>query len=232
MKKFLILGILLSLQLCLNAQDVIVKKDAKTIVCKVLEISDSEVKYKMWANLEGPTYILKTSEISAINFSNGTSQSFENKTEQDAFYNKTEKPIHVVSQDIANRNDLEKKKVKANATTNTHIGNTIDAIGAIGGGLVAGVAMAGFMSNGNHSDGAKVILPIFIGAIGGFTGWFIAHTFNPFHDRASVLEDVYSINTTHIYQHQVTPNRYINLDVISDNKGDKNTIGVGYSYYF
>lgn len=216
----------------MNAQDVIVKRDAKTIVCKVLEISDSEVKYKTWANLEGPTYILKTSEISVINFSNGTSQTFNNETKQDTFYNTTANPIHIASQDIANRNDLEKKKVKANATTNKQIGSAIDAIGTISGGLIAGIAMVNFMSNGHHSDSAKVILPIFIGAVGGFAGWAITHNLNPFHERAAVLEDVYSINTTHVYQHQITPNRYINLDVINDNKSNKNTFGIGYSYYF
>ena len=48
--------------LCLSAQDVIVKRDGSTILSKVLEVNKTDIKYKKFSNLNGPTY---TIEISA-----------------------------------------------------------------------------------------------------------------------------------------------------------------------
>lgn len=41
-----------------SAQDVIVKKNGSTILCKILEVGTSEVKYKKHSNPKGPTYII------------------------------------------------------------------------------------------------------------------------------------------------------------------------------
>ena len=55
----------------LCAQDIIVTKDAQKIEAKILEVSKSEIKYKDKDNLNGPTFILETAEISSIIYSNG-----------------------------------------------------------------------------------------------------------------------------------------------------------------
>jgi len=71
-RKQLLMLLLLSLSFgAMMAQDVIVKKDGSTILVKVEEISTSEIKYKKWSNLEGPTYSVNKSEISRINYQNG-----------------------------------------------------------------------------------------------------------------------------------------------------------------
>ena len=53
------------------AQDIIVTNDAQKIEAKILEVSKTEIKYKEKSNLNGPTYILETKEISSIIYSNG-----------------------------------------------------------------------------------------------------------------------------------------------------------------
>lgn len=53
------------------AQDVIVKKDGSTIVCRVVEVNQTEVVYKRWSNLEGPNYVMNLADVSAINYENG-----------------------------------------------------------------------------------------------------------------------------------------------------------------
>ena len=53
------------------AQDIIVTKDALKIEAKILEVSKSEIKYKKTSNMDGPTFVLSTDEISTIIYSNG-----------------------------------------------------------------------------------------------------------------------------------------------------------------
>ena len=53
------------------AQDVIVKKDGSTIVCRVLEFTESEIIYKKWSDLKGSNYVMDKSLASAINYENG-----------------------------------------------------------------------------------------------------------------------------------------------------------------
>ena len=62
------------------SQDVILKKDNTTILSKVLEINNSEIKYKKWSNQEGPTYSISRTEVAKINYENGEVESFSNST--------------------------------------------------------------------------------------------------------------------------------------------------------
>lgn len=61
-----------------KAQDVIVKKDSSTILSKVTKIGETEIEYKKWSNLDGPTYVINASEVISINFENGEVEKFEN----------------------------------------------------------------------------------------------------------------------------------------------------------
>jgi hypothetical protein len=76
MKKLLLLIVLFCASLTIMAQDVIVKKDGSTILSKVLEIGETEIKYKKWSNQDGPTYTIHQSEILRINYQNGETDSF------------------------------------------------------------------------------------------------------------------------------------------------------------
>lgn len=71
MKKHLLLIVLFCASLMSVAQDVIVKKDGTTIQSKVLEISETEIKYKKWSNQEGPLYSIRRSLVDSINYQNG-----------------------------------------------------------------------------------------------------------------------------------------------------------------
>ena len=54
-----------------SAQDVIVKKDGSTIVCRVVELTDTEITYKKWSDLNGSNYVMERSAASAINYETG-----------------------------------------------------------------------------------------------------------------------------------------------------------------
>jgi len=54
------------------AQDVITLKSGEEIKAKVTEISSSEIKYKRFDNLDGPTIVIEKVKVFAINYENGT----------------------------------------------------------------------------------------------------------------------------------------------------------------
>ena len=65
--------------MCSNgfAQDVIVKKDGSTILSKILEVNTSDIKYKKYSNLDGPTYTILKAELLSINYKNGEKDMFD-----------------------------------------------------------------------------------------------------------------------------------------------------------
>ena len=65
------------------AQDVIVKKDGSTILSNVLEINETNIRYKRFSNQGGPIYTINKSEIMSINYENGEKDDFSGKRKCD-----------------------------------------------------------------------------------------------------------------------------------------------------
>lgn len=83
MRKFLTVCLCsLFVSISLFAQDIIVTNDARKIEAKILEVSKTEIKYKDKNNLNGPTFILETKEISSIIYSNGQVKVYNNEIAQ------------------------------------------------------------------------------------------------------------------------------------------------------
>lgn len=57
-------------------QDTIVKLNSMAIPAKITEITPSEIKYKKFNFLDGPTYVENKSEVQYIRFSNGLKEVF------------------------------------------------------------------------------------------------------------------------------------------------------------
>lgn len=62
-------------------QDQLFKKDNSKINVKVLEISETEIKYKQFNYLDGPTYIVAKKDVAMIIYQNGSHEVFNNKAE-------------------------------------------------------------------------------------------------------------------------------------------------------
>lgn len=83
MRKIFILLSFVSLNV--SAQDVIVKKDGSTILSKVIEVNQKDIRYKKHSNQNGPTYTIDKSEIMTINYENGEKDDFaSDKGQNDA----------------------------------------------------------------------------------------------------------------------------------------------------
>jgi hypothetical protein len=88
-----------------SAQDIIIKKNGDDIKAKVLEITQTEIKYKRFDNLEGPTIIIPIKGILMITYQNGTKETFEDR-DQDEVVPVAKKK----AEESESRNDLEKAK--------------------------------------------------------------------------------------------------------------------------
>jgi hypothetical protein len=63
----------------INAQDLMTLKNGDEVKAKVIEINESEIKYKNFENQEGPTRILLKSEVFSIKYQNGTKDIFNDE---------------------------------------------------------------------------------------------------------------------------------------------------------
>ena len=71
---------MLAMSMNLYAQDVIVKKDGSTILSKILEVGTTDIKYKRFSNINGPTYTINVADILSVNYENGEKETFDNIT--------------------------------------------------------------------------------------------------------------------------------------------------------
>jgi len=76
MKPFLIFTVVfLFVGICsVTAQDIIILKDGNTIAAKVSEISTTEIRYKRFDNLDGPTIVIPADRVLSIRYQNGTQE--------------------------------------------------------------------------------------------------------------------------------------------------------------
>ncbi len=64
------------------AQDKIYKKTGEVLEAKVTEIGNSEIRYKAFANLNGPNYVVNKQDVIKIIYENGKVETFENVTKE------------------------------------------------------------------------------------------------------------------------------------------------------
>ena len=73
-RAFLTLCLLLGISACMNAQDLVYTISGNKFLAKVTEINTADVKYKDFANPDGPTYVISKREVVLIRFSDGSVQ--------------------------------------------------------------------------------------------------------------------------------------------------------------
>ena len=81
MKKiFLSVLCMLGFTFFMQAQDLITTKDGSDILAKILEVTQSEIKYKKINNLDGPTFTIDKSDILIVRYENGENEVFNTST--------------------------------------------------------------------------------------------------------------------------------------------------------
>lgn len=82
MKRVLILFVCLLIGGITSAQDIITKNDGTDIQAKVMEVGQSQISYKKYSNLNGPTYTLSLSDILMITYENGEREMYNTAAEK------------------------------------------------------------------------------------------------------------------------------------------------------
>ena len=228
------------------AQDVIVKKDGSTIVSKVLEITSTEVKYKKYNNLNGPTYSLIKTDIQVINYENGTKEMFDSvqtptSQQSSTTFSPTVGTMITGEQGMSDSDLLRlvdkpkdlKAKCKKIRIAGWTIGGTLVAGGII---LICLVIPTttnpmGWKSNDilDKDEGLGAGLPLIGIGIATTTACLIrAHNI-----EKKAKEQVYS---TPIFQHDFTFTNGTTLstgmDMLNDNRLHTQTLGLGLRYNF
>ncbi len=70
-RSSLILFIVLASALSAGAQDLITKVTGEEVWAKVIEVSGQTIRYKLWENMNGPTYTMQKSRIYSVVYENG-----------------------------------------------------------------------------------------------------------------------------------------------------------------
>lgn len=76
MKVFTIISLFGLSVTVVHSQDMLTTRAGATYPVKVLEINDSAVCFKMYANQDGPTYRIGRRNVTSIQYANGTSEQF------------------------------------------------------------------------------------------------------------------------------------------------------------
>ncbi len=77
MKTFSIIAFLFA-GFCSQAQDTLYTVSGQKIPAKVVEINQSEIKYKKASNLDGPVYVIDKTDVALIEYKNGSKELYGN----------------------------------------------------------------------------------------------------------------------------------------------------------
>lgn len=228
--KQLFLVLLLLCTVSVSAQDVIVKKDGSTIVCRVVELTESEIVYKKWGNLNGSSYVMERSAALAINYQNGKKV---NLSEATNLY----KPSNQ-NDGVQNFNDRALLKLdaeekfgsnnKGNYTLRWVGGAALAVLGVVctGSGIYEGFISS---HHGSRED-IDVVLELGIGIPSLAASFFLLKSAIKHQKQLKELRGL------SLYQHDFKFNNSSSLsagvDMITDPNIGSNTLGLGLHYNF
>lgn len=225
MKKIILTFIICSLSAAIYAQDIIVYANGNTITAKILEISDTQIKYKNYNNLNGPTYVIDKAGVLGINYANGANERFANETPTTPVQTTPSMIVqdtnvaandNMLLKQYANYGNYAKKAKKWNTA-----GWTCLAVGLILGGAQA--------ATGEHSN--DKCLGAFIAGAGVISGSICF-----LKSYSYARQSKYLAESTPVFQTPINMGKGKNVmasfDVIKDNVTKKTLPGVGLSYNF
>ena len=87
MKKIIYLLFVFTIfSLNIFSQDKIEKKNGEIVEAKILEVGESEIKYKIFTDLEGPTYSVDKDRLKKIIYQNGREETYEGSLKDASLY--------------------------------------------------------------------------------------------------------------------------------------------------
>ncbi len=106
MKKIILL-LLIFVSVITKAQDQLFKKDNSKLEVKILEITPTQVKYKLFSNPDGPLYVINKNEVALIIYKNGQHEAFKDAPKENT------NTAEVQPDNTQLKNELEEKEFLA-----------------------------------------------------------------------------------------------------------------------
>ena len=226
MKQLFVLFLLSLCSVAASAQDVIVKKDGSTIVCRIVDVGSTVVVYKKWTDLKGDSQMINLADISAINYESGKKENYSEVSNDYKPYNQND-GMHkfndnaLINIDTEMRNPLKKAK-------------NLRLAGIISGAVLAGVGIYALASASDYNffdmdpKDANVVGAIFIGcgAISATTLCLIANHYQKKYKQlqaSSVFQQDFKFKNGTV----LTPS----IDMYDMSRNSRG-LGVGLSYKF
>lgn len=225
MKQILFLLMLLC-SICVYAQDVIVKKNGSTILCRIVEINSSEVIYKKWTNLKGANYVMNRTDITAINYENGKKDLLS-----ESGINQYTPGNQNTGQQQMNDNALLRMYYENQKSLNKV--KKLKKTGYIGGGILVGIGLALIISPDIiHNDTTYGTYAGYGCVVAGgiWTGAFLysakrcQKTIDPMVLNTPILQNEFKLKTG--------DSLMTSMDLLKDNICQTNTIGLAFRYIF
>lgn len=227
MKKFLFI-FLMAFSGMVYAQDTIALANKQTILCKILEVSSSEIKYKKWSNPEGPIYTVAISNILSISYQNGEKEDlialqFFTK-ESPIQNNQTVAAQNASIQSIQTNIDYLRRDELLRRSRGCRIGGIISSVCCGVGIMFTGCFLAGM--RGASGGNISMIVIGGVGTISLATG--LVCTAN------RLRREAYAIDVAHLYEKDFKMRNgklSTGADLLVD-KDHHKAIGVGIKYNF
>ena len=222
MKQFLVLFLFLC-SASVFAQDVIVKKEGSTIVCRVVELTSSEIVYKKWSDLNGSNYVMNRTDASAINYQNGKRVNLSEATNLYTPNNQNDGKQQY--------NDRELLALDASAAKLPKKVKKLRTIGLVGGAIVVGVGgivmLTAPSDKGYDEQMIKGGVIMGCGVVGATICLLKAQSYKRQMDMLQV-SSIYQYN----YEFSNGSNLSAGIDMLRDHNIGNNTLGIGLRYNF
>lgn len=234
-----ILLTLLASVFAVSAQDIIVTTDGDAISAKVLELTDTSIKYKNFGNQQGPTFELPVSQVKTLIYENGRKVTFESQATQQVTQptqpiqpnpqpqttNNQTRPYSQMQQqtaksDAALMNQYEVGYVKPNKKA-----RNLRIVGWVGAGVwIAG----GLLGSSFIEDSETAIYPILGGVTAGAI-WCTAFNLAANHQKKKAR--AYNIYSSTLMEQELfnagNSNLCAGVDMLTDSYTKNRAIGVG-----
>ncbi|MBR5101540.1 MAG: hypothetical protein IK092_00265 [Muribaculaceae bacterium] len=240
MKKILLVLTVLFSFLAAQAQDVIVKKDGSTIVCRVIETTKTSVIYQAWATPNATNQVIALSQVARINYEQGKTEDIQqvdnhytpnNQSSGERKYN--DNTLLNLHNQIKSREKAEKDALKMNEKyiDLTKKAKKFKRIGYIAGGaLVAGGTATALIALSTNPNDVYHYIGIGIAGLGVATGvscLIHSHNLNKKANSLlthSILSEDFILNNGNSLS--------AGIDLINDKQFKTNAIGIGLRFNF
>lgn len=221
-KKLIMLIVLLFGFMTGMAQDIIVKKDGSSLSGKVVEVTDTHVKYHKADNPDGPLYSILIADLVRINYDNGATDVFSEGT-----------PMSVLQGATGDVKDSDLLKMYNMENSETALPKKLKLTGYIGGSIMmaAGVILFSVAASTGFYDVAALTgsgIGLTVAGAGWMTGFCLAAK-----HKEKKLNELYSSS---LYRHEIyndgSKSLAMGVDYITDRLNTTRTLGLGMSINF